>query len=95
VKDFCFPEGIEVKRLQINEDPLQATKVLYSSKSLRESCFVFTLNANEEGQSDISGPLPSGVSSSSFHQETYPGTSSADKYFNCLCVVFTELISPY
>ena len=42
-------------------------KILYSSKSLKEQCFIFTLNANEEVNN----------SSDSFEQpevfETFPG----------------------
>lgn len=48
IKDFCFPDGIDVKELKNSEKLNTAQKILYSSKSVRESCFVFTLNANDE-----------------------------------------------
>jgi len=30
------------------------SKILYQTKNLREQCFIFTMNANEDGQSDTS-----------------------------------------
>ena len=54
IKDFCFPDGIEVKQLKKSETLSTAQKILYASKSVRESCFVFTLNANDELASENS-----------------------------------------
>lgn len=54
IKDFCFPDGIEVKQLKKSETLNQAQKILYSSKSVRETCFVFTLNADDEKASENS-----------------------------------------
>ena len=59
VKDFCFPDGIEVKQLKKAGESKQgivdkAQKILYSQKSVREQCFVFTMNANDEVISESS-----------------------------------------
>ena len=37
-----------MKRIEEKNFLLEAQKVLYSSQKLRESSFIFTLNANEE-----------------------------------------------
>lgn len=54
VKDFCFPDGVEVKLMKkkgerLSDRELQAfQKILYQSKNIRDCCFVFTMNANDE-----------------------------------------------
>ena len=67
MKDFCFPDGVEVKRLKSKGDSLNEkskaifSKIMYQTKNLREQCFIFTMNANEDGQSDTSLTKSRGV----------------------------------
>jgi hypothetical protein len=55
VKDFCFPNGVEVIKLDYKpegeNDPDVIdiiNDILYRQKNYRESTFIFTLDANEE-----------------------------------------------
>ncbi|CDW77603.1 UNKNOWN [Stylonychia lemnae] len=97
VKDFCFPDGVEVKRIKdkgqnLNEEnKAQFSKILYQTKNLRESCFIFTMNASEDMQSDTS--LTKSRNQSNEYQETFPDGVTSEKFYSCLCVVFNELIS--
>lgn len=59
VKDFCFPDGIEVKQLKNSGETMskiasKTQKILYSSKSVRDQCFVFIMNANDDTISENS-----------------------------------------
>ncbi|CDW72193.1 UNKNOWN [Stylonychia lemnae] len=77
VKDFCFPNGVSVFKLDYNEkDEFQSNPevseiiqdILYRQKNYRENTHIFTLDANEEvGE-------------------------AGDNYMNCMCVIFDELM---
>jgi hypothetical protein len=77
VKDFCFPNGVLVTKLNYNPDDESQndpvvndiiTDILYKQKKDRECTFNFTLDANEEvGE-------------------------AGDNYLNCMCITFNELM---
>ena len=75
VKDFCFPDGVEVRRIKSKGETLNEKsktifqKILYQTKNLREQCFIFTMNADEENQSDTS--LTKSRNNNEY-QETFP-----------------------
>jgi hypothetical protein len=50
VKDFCFPNGVLLKKLEIGSPETEKAlqDVLYVQTDLRGSTFIFTLDANEE-----------------------------------------------
>jgi hypothetical protein len=79
VKDFCFPDGIEVllaKKQGLSPDQVKISagieRILYSSNSDREQVFIFTMNANEDKMISLSSETES---PSSEIMETFPGVS--------------------
>lgn len=48
------------------------------------------MNANDEGASETS----LNMSNKNAYMETFPAGSNSEKYYNCLCVVINELVSP-
>lgn len=77
VKDFCFPNGVQITKLdfkfdQTQQDPEVEEKLMkffFHNKTWRESTFLFTLDANEDKG------------------------STGDNYLNCMCCIFNDLMS--
>jgi len=57
-----------------------------------EHSFVFTLNANEDPKNS-SGTDFDDSQGVKEQLETFPSSPNQDRYFNCLCIVFNEIIS--
>ena len=76
VKDFCFPNGVYISKLDFNyekENPNneleeKLNRFFFHSKNWRESTFIFTLDANEEVG------------------------AAGDNYLNCMCLIFSDLM---
>lgn len=94
VKDFCFPDGIELTLLKSKGNDMSHMKysqriqdMLYQHGSQIEQYFVFTLNASEDAQAQTNDENDDEV------LETFPGESQSDRYYNCLCIIFNEIVS--
>lgn len=104
VKDFCFPEGLEVHLIKdagvkfedINHQSHRMQQILYQSDSLYEQfyeqSFVFTMNANEDPKNSFGTDFDASNNQADL-MDTFPSSGRYDRYFNCLCIIFNELVS--